>query len=87
MRKLTKHFELEKWEVSKYNLANLGTEIFIEDQKLCYRPNFKPTSLGVPLSVSRCHPPQVHPGWAEAELNRMAEISSSHVSEGEKHVL
>jgi hypothetical protein len=78
MRQLTCNFRLEGWEVSRYGMVNLDTMIFIEDSKLCHKPHFKPTSLGVPLSVGSCHSPQVHLGWTKAELNRMSTLSSSH---------
>lgn len=52
-----------------------------------YKPHFKKTSLGVPLSCNSSHPWHVHASWPFAELRRLRRLSCDESTyENAKHI-
>ena len=90
-------FKLTVEAISKSGLTVLDLDLEItrytaEDgcckYKIGYKPHFKPTSLGVPLSTASSHPWHVHASWPFAQIKRLHSLSGSHVSfTYAKHVL
>ena len=76
------NFEIDKWESSLQEVDMLDISIFKGSdfswtRRLSYKPHFKKTSLGVPLSVSSCHPRHVHSSWTKAFVDRNSKRSCS----------
>jgi hypothetical protein len=79
LRGLTCNFKLEQWEISQFAMVHLDTELYKLPgcSTLKYRPHFKPSSLGVPLSCSSHHPPHTHISWTKSEIVRLCRLSST----------
>lgn len=73
-------FKVDKWSASQVSLQFLDVEFFLPRDfgHISFAPFFKPSSLGVPLSVDSHHPQHTHRAWVLSELRRFARRSSSH---------
>ena len=88
-------FKLTVEAISRSRLTVLDLDLEITQHmaqdgkkyRVGFKPHFKPTSLGVPLSSSSSHPWHVHVSWPFAQIQRFHSLSDSHVSfTNAKHV-
>ena len=77
-------FLIDEWELSRSSVSFLDVVIFKDPESpeararaIQWAPRWKATSLGVPLGEDSRHPSFVQ-GWMQAELGRLARISSCH---------
>ena len=72
-----KYFKVICESVSRTEVHFLRHRIWKQDGGFMYEPAFKPTSLGVPLCRTSCHPRHVHDTWPVAFLSSMGRLSSN----------
>ena len=66
-------YTLEKWEASTREIDWLDVTVMKipGSKRLHFKPHFKPSSLGVPLSDRSAQSIAVHTGWPKAEMDRL----------------
>ena len=74
----TFYFTTKCEKISHDQIEYLDCEVWIENGTIPSGPLKEPTSLGVPLQDTSCHPVHIHTSWPVSVVPRHGDLSTSH---------